>query len=609
MTPTTRLVHIRWILGGVGIGLAVGISALGVHAARTADREEQLLHQAVADRVFDELERALTELVRVEEGRPFGHWRHLYVPSDQVIGTGLSASPLAPLPVEPHVVGYFQYDPDGTLRSPHLLDADEVAHDDLAVDQSEPRAERVAELARLTHDVTGFADRTPPPVPRRRRPVTRPAARPAPAPVVAPAPPPLQVWNQALNNASAPRQARVEQRVQAPEAQVRLFSPSTPVTQAPAPPVAAPPPRLPPERRLDVVVEPMSVSAGPEATLRFTRAVRIDARTWVQGVVFRRGPLRTWIEDRALGTGSLDHIEVSWDTPLQGPYAYQHQFADPFADWTVHVAVSPAPTEGPSPRQTVLALTGLAALGALLGLFAAYRTAAASVAWAVQRDTFVSAVTHELKTPLTAIQMYAEMLDQGLIDDPDRARRYHATIHAEATRLGRLIDDVLQFSALARPHAAPPSDQTVGDAVDRAVTLAEAHDVTVHAEVDEAVARRLVPGDLVVQVLTNLLDNAAKFAGGAPVEVSARPAEGWLELSVADRGPGVDPAFLPRMFEPFVRSESAKQQETRGTGLGLALVRSLVTHARGRVAAANRSGGGLVVTVTLPVGKPPLTEP
>ena len=131
-----------------------------------------------------------------------------------------------------------------------------------------------------------------------------------------------------------------------------------------------------------------------------------------------------------------------------GARRYRHRFAEPFDAVTASVAL--APLGGGSGAGVVYALAALLVLTGGVGLFAVHRMVTVAIGFAERRSNFVAAVSHELKTPLTAIRMYGEMLRDDLVPSDDKRREYYRTITAESERLSRLIDNVLEFSRLEK---------------------------------------------------------------------------------------------------------------------------------------------------------------
>ncbi len=226
----------------------------------------------------------------------------------------------------------------------------------------------------------------------------------------------------------------------------------------------------------------------------------------------------------------------------------------------------------------------------------------------VRRD-FVANVSHELRTPLTAIRGYVEALaDQPSAED---TQRFVDIIARHALRMERLVRDLLR---LARLDAGQESLEraecnlatlVAGVAHDLEPALdGRRQDVIVRLADDAST----VPGDpaKLHDVLRNLIENASNYSpeGGA-IEVESRRDESTVAITVADRGPGIPAADLPRIFERFYRVDRSRTRDPGGTGLGLSIVRHLVELHGGSVAAANRDGGGAMITVRLPAGGPP----
>ncbi len=227
-------------------------------------------------------------------------------------------------------------------------------------------------------------------------------------------------------------------------------------------------------------------------------------------------------------------------------------------------------------------------------------------AYRMQRD-FVANVSHDLKTPLTSIQGFAQALLDGTAEDPDSRRHAAQVIYEEAGRMRRLVQALLELAKLESGQikfAEEPVDlgPILADAVGRVMPLAETRGVNVELRAPASLPP--VRGDegRLAQVFNNLLDNAVIHTpAGGLVEVTAAPtSEGTLEIVVSDTGYGIPPEDLPRIFERFYRADKARAGD-RGTGLGLSIVQEVVTAHGGHVTAASQPGQGARFTVTLPL--------
>lgn len=219
----------------------------------------------------------------------------------------------------------------------------------------------------------------------------------------------------------------------------------------------------------------------------------------------------------------------------------------------------------------------------------------------VRRD-FVANISHELKTPVGALALLAETLLNA--EDPvDRARLTQRMLD-EAHRVGNTIDDLLSLSRVEADQGTewePVSVAAViAEAAARAASAAEQGDITIEAPPGAPLSVR---GDArqLVSALFNLLDNAVKYSDpGSSVIIDAHQEGNWMELSVADHGPGIPSRDLDRIFERFYRVDRARSRETGGTGLGLAIVRHVATNHGGVVSVDSREGEGSTFTLRLP---------
>lgn len=293
---------------------------------------------------------------------------------------------------------------------------------------------------------------------------------------------------------------------------------------------------------------------------------------------------------------------------FRSAYTFRHSFAPPFDRLSASVDLAPLDEADADGRLLHLLLFGLAA-AIVLGLYALYRAVAVQVRFAQRRSNFVAAVSHELKTPLTAIRMYGEMLRDDLVESDEKRHEYYGTISAETERLTRLINNVLELSRLERDER--PVQLLVGDL--SSVVHEVANTLRPHVEregfqLDVQVAPGLPAArfdrDALTQVLFNLLDNALKYGRGGGerrIEIRCEPVREGVQLSVIDRGPGVAKQQLGAIFEPFYRAQNELTRTQPGTGIGLSLVRGLVQRMHGRVEGLNREPG-FEVRITLPVG-------
>ncbi len=248
----------------------------------------------------------------------------------------------------------------------------------------------------------------------------------------------------------------------------------------------------------------------------------------------------------------------------------------------------------------------------------------------VRRD-FVANVSHELKTPVGAVQLLAEALldatavaadytpeelaETEILQDLAAARRFAERIQHESTRLGRLVSELLDLARLQGgeplPEPAPVSvDRIVAEVIDRTRTPASAKGLEVAFVGTRGLTVYGSESQLVAAV-ANLAENAVAYSpdaedGRAPgrVTISARGGEDRVEIAVTDQGIGIEPKDLDRIFERFYRADRARSRATGGTGLGLAIVKHIATNHGGRVDVVSTVGVGSTFTLRLPARPP-----
>ena len=244
----------------------------------------------------------------------------------------------------------------------------------------------------------------------------------------------------------------------------------------------------------------------------------------------------------------------------------------------------------------------------LLATFAVWRELRREHALVDLRNRFIANVSHELKTPLALIRMYAETLYLRRVTDEERQHQYHRVLLHESERLSQMINTVLDFSRLSQGVAVYHLTET--DLRDTVESILNSY----RWRVEEAGLRLdvLLEDDIppvahdrhgITQILLNLIDNAVKYAAmGGMVGVSLRAVDGGVELSVADRGPGIPEEDRERVRKPFERGKEA--DPASGSGLGLALVEQIAKiHSARLILTAPAAGQGLEAVIRFPISK------
>lgn len=254
-------------------------------------------------------------------------------------------------------------------------------------------------------------------------------------------------------------------------------------------------------------------------------------------------------------------------------------------------------------------LVGLFVVAILSGGGLLLRQARRSEAEAAQKTSFVANVSHEFKTPLTTIRLYAELLEQGRVRDAAKGGEYLRTIARETQRLARLVNNALDFSRLeqGKKKFSLEALELTGELTRLLDTheprLAESG-LTLRREFPAEAMPVTTDRDALEQIVLNLIDNAVKYAAdGGEVTVVLTPRAGGgagAELRVQDRGPGVPVEHRERIFEKFHRVDDTLTAEKSGAGLGLSIARQLARGLGGDLRYAPREGGGAEFILSLP---------
>ncbi|HWX54991.1 MAG TPA: HAMP domain-containing sensor histidine kinase [Verrucomicrobiae bacterium] len=247
----------------------------------------------------------------------------------------------------------------------------------------------------------------------------------------------------------------------------------------------------------------------------------------------------------------------------------------------------------------LIVLTLFAAI--LLGVWLMAADVRRQMRLAQQKTDFVSNVSHELKTPLTSIRMFADMLAEGRVTEPARQASYLRIISAESARLTRLINNVLDFARMQR--GAPARERRICDlvevvreVVDTCRPHLESEAVSLAVEINAEKLPLLGDRDALAQIVMNLLSNAEKYGRGEIlVRVRRLDNQGWVD--VLDRGPGVPARKLETIFQPFTRLDESQASGVSGSGLGLTLARGMAQAHGGDVTYSPREGGGSCFTL------------
>ena len=297
------------------------------------------------------------------------------------------------------------------------------------------------------------------------------------------------------------------------------------------------------------------------------------------------------------GRDSLSYPNVAEE--LDGALLYRNRLATPLNSLEFIFSIKRLP---PGPGASVLGWVTLVLAIVLVGGFLTlYRMGLSQINLARRQQDFVSAVSHELKSPLTSIRMYGEMLKEGWADEEKR-QSYYEFIHDESERLSRLISNVLQLAKITRNE--PQFDlkpttvaELMSSTESKISSQIERAGFELRLKRSEAAEQATIniDEDCFTQIIINLVDNAIKFSKNAEnkiIEISSNPSgDNRILFSVRDYGPGIQKDQMKKIFELFYRSESELTRETVGTGIGLAIVHQLTLAMNGNVDMINAEPG------------------
>jgi signal transduction histidine kinase len=220
-------------------------------------------------------------------------------------------------------------------------------------------------------------------------------------------------------------------------------------------------------------------------------------------------------------------------------------------------------------------------------------------------------VTHELRTPLTTFRLYSEMLAQGMLPDETQRQRYLDTLRVEADRLARLVDNVLSYARLERgragSHREPITLRALLDRCMERLTERAAQaglELRTESQLELSELTVVTDASAVEQILFNLVDNAAKYAGRCSdrvLHVTIDRDRNQVQIRVQDHGPGVSNRVERRLFQPFSKSAEDAAHTAPGVGLGLALSRRLAKELGGQLTLEKNSPSGATFLLSLPM--------
>jgi signal transduction histidine kinase len=640
------------------MALSVPLGYFVLQTYRGLEQEEAATLSFFADTLFDEIERFLESLVEQEEARIIDEYKFFMSPLGRDPDAAPeSRSPISNLPRQNFILGYFQNNPDGSFQTPLVQAGKSVAADRKDIVARLEQANRIFNRLRTTatdkitaardkatakaeqKKPSGFAEKyldlTRSQKPRDRlgqkekrfeevtiaqaQNVTGPEQREKES---VPLPAAAAFAKNSLSSAPAPGEAAMNTDKAPGDKKDSGKEPDLDQAGADVPRAAELESQA--EKSFQVEVAPLqSVFIDHEQIFIFRR-IMINQKIYRQGFILKiRSFLEYLMQDyfRAQPMAGFANLRLQvrdQDREISqvqaGVAAHDPQFIlnrgfpSPFAFLNATLSCDEIPRS--TGRNTLMAMMVVLAVIFLSGLFAIYKSVQAIVDLSERRSQFVSSVTHELKTPLTNIRMYIEMLAQGIAKDTEREQEYFQIINSEGSRLSRLINNVLDLARLEKKK--------------RSLTLTEGTFEEVVAEVQAVMQAKLqqegftlkvvresirpfkYDREAMIQVLINLIENSLKFCQSAAskiITIRIYQDAHRIKIAVSDHGPGIPRHALKKVFDDFYRVDNALARKTRGTGIGLALVKKFIHLSGGRVFAGNNPGGGCTITISLPLAQ------
>jgi signal transduction histidine kinase len=609
-------------------------------------REERSQLRFFSETLFDDMEADLSRLIQREESRAVDEYHHTLAGGDKHV----QLSPLSRPPREPYIVGYLQNNPDGSFQTPLVADMGRVPSDRRAVVQqlkainaifngkkfalsqkpppatvAEPEAK--AQVRTIAKD--GFADRY---LSRKKEKLSKgylgkKTQRTEEITVD-------QALNLSREDQSILRSNRLvesAEQQQAPAAgmadggtrpwSLPLAERTVQAEKADAPPTE----RAVESSRFQVEVAPLQSVLIDKDRFFIFRRIGINNQIYRQGFVIQTGPLLqhlagTYFAPQPMASFSRLSLQVSVNSaneemaaagakPSTVTVTVRRTFPAPFDFCSATVQAGDIP--GSPARQTLNVALAVLGFVMLLGLFFIYHSVRTIVEVSERRAQFVSSVTHELKTPLTNIRMYIEMLEQGIAANPEREQDYFQILGSESSRLSRLINNVLEMSKLEKKQRHLDLQPGNLDAELREVERVMAPKLKQEG-FTLAIETRDVPmfrydSEVMIQLLINLIENSVKFGRTTDIRrITIRAAlhKQWVQIAVSDTGPGIPRKALKSVFDDFYRVDNELTRTTGGTGIGLALVKKFVEAMGGHVRAINNDGPGCTIMLNLPATPP-----
>ena len=374
-------------------------------------------------------------------------------------------------------------------------------------------------------------------------------------------------------------------------------------------------------RTFESAIDPFEFSQLDSGHFVLFRKVWMNGQRYIQGLLinqqdFLQGAINAAFQETGLSqmcdlavafqgnvlsafSGRSPRGYLSSAGELNGELLYQAHLADPLSELQLIFSITQLPV-GPG-GWVIIWLTILLSSVFLAGFYLLYRLGLGQINLINQQQDFVSAVSHELKTPLTSIRMYSEMLKSNWVDE-NKKQSYYDFILDESERLSRLINNVLQLAKMTRNTTQTElKSLTIAELMDAVQSKVSTQveragfELKLTCDHDAGQTKLKVNQDWFIQIIINLVDNAIKFSTKADkktIELACKKLTNrQIQISVRDYGPGIAKNQLKKIFKLFYRAENELNRETVVTGIGLALTHQMIIGMNGQIDVVNRNPG------------------
>ena len=636
-----------------GIALVLPLSWLIFQAYNSLRQEEISRLRFFTTELFARMEDALAQKIYREEGRAVDAYQ---TEPDSPLSTTSKysetfSSPLAKSPLEPYILGYFQNNPDGSFQSPYQLDASTPSKKDEFIRRlksinavfNQKKYRLPDHPASASHPVVSatpakttdsFAEKylKRSQVQSQRSYLGSKVKRteeitPSQAVNLSQNKITLNDWDKPADGEALAKKKTLPDRKHVKEQAMDMTTAPLPEEQTSgraADRLNSKDLSLKKESEsLKVEVTPFQAVVIDPDTLFVFRRVILQNQVYRQGFVVALTPFMNYMAKTfflsqpmseftqltfSLVNGTNRQFNKQFGPLVKTPnFRLDQTFPAPFDVLYTSLTCQNIPAS--AARFTLNWIVTALIVVLLIGFFSIFQAVRSVVDLSERRARFVSSVTHELKTPLTNISLYIEMLEQGIAQDKAKEQAYYHILSTESARLSRLIGNVLELSRLEKKqHRFNLKKGTFDEVLDEVQTLFSAklrqenYALTLNSNVTRPFS---YDREIMIQVLINLIENSLKFGQSASkrdIVIAIHQSASKTQISVSDHGPGIPRQALKKVFDDFYRVQGSKDKTISGTGIGLALVKKFITAMGGQVTAENRSkGSGCIVTISMPL--------